>query len=188
MKRASFCLVCLLTLGNGQVLRAEPAVVIGTFSSLVNATALQNTAAGNRRIAPIRDVRVVQTQRDGQLLHRVVLLPLEPGDAKALQQIAQVNGYAGAWLADVEVEVVAAALGDNLGADPFLAAERVRQRPAVAGAGRVHVGASPPTHPPAPTGPGSGLVLLGRSAYRASLSLSLSVRRRPPVRCARACV
>lgn len=128
MKRPSFCLVCLLGLVSGQVLRAEPAVVIGTFSSLENATALQSTAADNRRIAPMRDVRVVQTQRDGQLLHRVVLLPLGPGDARALQQTAQGNGYADAWLADVEVEVGAAAVGDNLGADPFLAAERVRQR------------------------------------------------------------
>ena len=128
MKRPSFCLVCLLGLLSGQVLRAEPAVVIGTFSSLENATALQNTAADNQRIAPMRDVRVVQTQRDGQLLHRVVLLPVLPWDATALQQTAQGNGYAGAWLADVELEVGAAVVEDNLGADPFLAAERVRQR------------------------------------------------------------
>ena len=46
--------------------------------------------------------------REGQLLHRVVLLPLQSSDIKALQQIAQRNGYAGAWLTDVEAEVVAA--------------------------------------------------------------------------------
>ena len=72
MKRLLLCLVCLLCLGSGQVVWAEPAVVIGSFSSLENATALQNTAADQRLIVPVWEVRIVQTRRDGQLLHRVV--------------------------------------------------------------------------------------------------------------------
>ena len=88
MKRLPLCLVCLLCLGSGQVVWAEPAVVIGSFSSLENATALQNTAADQRLIVPVREVRIVQTRREGQLLHRVVLLALESADTKALQQTA----------------------------------------------------------------------------------------------------
>jgi hypothetical protein len=128
MKRLPLCLVCLLCLGSGQVVWAEPAVVIGSFSSLENATALQNTAADQRLIIPVREVRIVQTRREGQLLHRVVLLALESADTKALQQTAQRNGYEGAWLTDVEADVGSTAVLDYSGVDPFPAAERARQQ------------------------------------------------------------
>ena len=128
MKRLLLCLVCLLCLGSGHVVWAEPAVVIGSFSSLENATALQNTAADQRLIVPVREVRIVQTRREGQLLHRVVLLALESADTKALQQTAQRNGYEGAWLTYVEADEGSTAELDYSGVDPFPVAELARQQ------------------------------------------------------------
>ena len=63
----------MLLVLSAAALRAEPAVVIGSFADVQNASALQLSASTLELALPVRDIRTVAYEGDGRLLHRVVV-------------------------------------------------------------------------------------------------------------------
>ena len=97
-------IVLMLLVLSAAALRAEPAVVIGSFADVQNASALQLSASTLELALPVRDIRTVAYEGDGRVLHRVVVLPLDSSQAPELRQAVQEIGYAGAWVADVTID------------------------------------------------------------------------------------
>lgn len=93
----------MLLVLNAASLRAEPAVVIGSFADVQNASALQQSASTLPLSLPIREIRTVAHGGTGRVLHRVVVLPMDSSQVAELRQAVQGMGYAGAWVADVTV-------------------------------------------------------------------------------------
>lgn len=89
---------------NAASLRAEPAVVIGSFADAQNASALQMSASTLKLALPVRDIRTVTYEGVEGLLHRVVVVPLDSSQTPELRQAVQELGYAGAWVADVTID------------------------------------------------------------------------------------
>lgn len=84
-------------------LRAEPAVVIGSFADVQNASASQQAASSLELVLPVREIRTVAYDGGDRVLHRVVVLPLDASQTPKLRQAIQEMGYGGAWVADVTV-------------------------------------------------------------------------------------
>lgn len=93
----------MLLVLNAASLRAEPAVVIGSFADVQNASALQQSASTLPLSLPVREIRTVAHGGTGRVLHRVVVLPMDSSQVAELRQAVQGMGYAGAWVADVTV-------------------------------------------------------------------------------------
>lgn len=97
-------IVLMLLVLSAAALRAEPAVVIGSFADVQNASALQLSASTLELALPVRDICTVAYEGDGRALHRVVVLPLDSSQAPELRRAVQEIGYAGAWVADVTID------------------------------------------------------------------------------------
>ena len=65
-------------------LRAEPAVVIGSFADVQNASALQQAASSLELLLPVREIRTVAYDGGAAVLHRVVVLPLDASETPKL--------------------------------------------------------------------------------------------------------
>ena len=94
----------ILLVLSAAALRAEPAVVIGSFADVQNASALQQAASTLELSLPVREIRTVVFEQGEQVLHRVVVLPREPSQTPELRQAAQAMGFAGAWVAEVAIK------------------------------------------------------------------------------------
>ena len=94
----------MLLVLSAAALRAEPAVVIGSFADVQNASALQQAASSLELVLPVREIRTVAYDGGDRVLHRVVVLPLDASETPKLRQAIQEMGYGGAWVADVTID------------------------------------------------------------------------------------
>ena len=94
----------LMLLVLSAALRAEPAVVIGSFADVQNASALQQAASSLELVLPVREIRTVAYDGGDRVLHRVVVLPLDASETPKLRQAIQEMGYGGAWVAEVIIQ------------------------------------------------------------------------------------
>lgn len=94
----------MLLVLSAAVLRAEPAVVIGSFADVQNASTLQQAASSLELVLPVREIRTVAYDGGDGVLHRVVVLPLDASETPKLRQAVQEMGYGGAWVAEVIIQ------------------------------------------------------------------------------------
>jgi hypothetical protein len=75
----------MLLVLSAAALRAEPAVVIGSFADVQNASALQQAASTLELSLPVREIRTVAHGGTDRVLHRVVVLPRDSSQVTELR-------------------------------------------------------------------------------------------------------